>query len=83
MKEIVYYNENYVINKKCRGWTSDDNPSNNTSYYLCSGFWYRTLSSHSGYESFASVIRIGGGGGVNGAEVNSSDGGVQILELCY
>lgn len=56
------------------------NSGSNTSYYLYSGIWYRSLSPrHMGLDDYASVIHVISEGGINYTEVYNKSGGVQLI----
>lgn len=60
-----------------RGFISNQNNGNNTSYYLCAGIWYRTLSPNSIESDVnAHVIHLGSGGPFSSSRVKYSDSGV-------
>ena len=59
-----------------RGHTNDVNSGENTSYYLHTGSWYRTLSpGHITFDSIVRVIHIDFDGSINYAPVSYSNGG--------
>ena len=58
-----------------RGWESESNPGNNTSYYLYTGAWYRALSpNHVGLDLHYQVIYIRNDGTVGNTWIDEVSG---------
>lgn len=71
----------YVI--VSRGWVTDKDPGDNTSYYLYTNDWYRLMSpGNMNSNGRAYIAHIGAPGRI-GDLWDKDGGGVQILELCY
>lgn len=65
-----------------RGWIPDINTGTNTSYYLCSVHWYRTVSPNRMWSTnHFHMISVGASGDVGGHLVDDSGGGVRIFVI--
>lgn len=70
--------------KLVRGNDTESNKGANSDYYLYVGIFYRTMSpGHRKSEVDTRAIYIGVNGQLSDNIVQSSDGGVQFIELCY
>ena len=72
---------NYVICNRSRGWDGGEREEN-TSYYLWSNEWYRTISSYDQWKDGSGSTIYLDSKGIYSYFVQES-GGVQFIELCY
>ena len=74
-----------LLKEICRGFISSSDSGINTSYYLYTGFWYRTLSPYYLNSILKpDIIRLNDGAYLYGHYIDDNTGGVLlVLELCY